>query len=413
MPTGKKGGKKKKKGSSFNQEEMISKGELLEASFPDAAVNVANMLKDKSFPVVYQEMKHKWHLFEYASKMKDMYIHKLKEDLDLIDEQKVIVHQLQIESIDKILADTYTRSKKYFNEYERRRNAIITDRNCFISHNIKLSRSEQDWLQSYNYLLHEDNKEYNEFFFQDIRLAQYEKRQQFIMEMNYYGEWVLQVMKQACERIQRIYDDYVENTREKKALYDILRDQNSKDEVSIDEFNKKIAWLQVQQKKASDTVSKTKNIASSILDLEAEKSIYDDAQNVLRQRFVTEAEADQRKLDELSQISNACIQELQEDLKLAEDILKYALLCSKYETVVEKAQPYSSLILSIEMPIDKKFSRFKQMHRLLYRMAQTDLECDYMECVKEKYEKENATLEEAVRDVLKNYGSQAPNFGYY
>lgn len=65
------------------------------------------------------------------------------------------------------------------------------------------------------------------------------------MEMNYYGEWVLQVMKQACERIQKIYDDYVENTKEKKALYDILREANFKDEIAIEELNKKIASLQV------------------------------------------------------------------------------------------------------------------------------------------------------------------------
>lgn len=233
----------------------------------------------------------------------------------------------------------------------------------------------------------------------------------------------------------------------------------------------------------------TRDIASQILDLEAEKSVYDDAQKLLRTRFVTESEEDEQKLNILSQISNCIIQvsssfcfsssavssaalsekafsilqELREDLKLAEDILKYTLLCSKYETMIEKATPSSQFLLSIDIPLDKvsfvryksvycyghsisnslgkifnlanlltgrhwrfnapndgqiyyyslwyfqKFCKFKQMYRLMYRMAVSELETDYMGTLKVRYEKQSEALEEFVKEVLSKFSARPQN----
>lgn len=40
--------------------------------------------------------------------MKDLYIHKLKDDIDLLAEQKLILHQLQLDAIDKLLGELRT-----------------------------------------------------------------------------------------------------------------------------------------------------------------------------------------------------------------------------------------------------------------------------------------------------------------
>ncbi|XP_065190351.1 dynein regulatory complex subunit 2-like [Sycon ciliatum] len=143
------------------------------------------------------------------------------------------------------------------------------------------------------------------------------------------------------DEFRRTTKDYQECTQERRKQFDALKDRDQKLSKEIDEQGKKLKLLERKIEGCKRELKSTTQVAT-----ERQRMLKEQKASLLSQfqdmkGYMTQfSQAEMRKLKRLCTQSEDCIRDVDQKVKLGEEVLSLAEICRHYETEQEKILPF-------------------------------------------------------------------------
>ncbi|XP_014239565.1 uncharacterized protein LOC106660986 [Cimex lectularius] len=359
--------------------------------------------QEKTYDGAFKEMKHEWHVYKYCNDLKDMYISKLKDDHMLLEEQKNIMKIVEMEHIDDMLANYIDTVDRAIETYKDRRDRLMRERFTFMNRNFRSAHEDVEYvMQAKDVMMKEHHEEMNHLkgvqtFEKDEQIKKSKAELRVVLK-----DALKDMLDKFCQ-IRSIYCTYITNTEKKRRAFSQLKAKDRSDDIIIEKLRDKIASLHIEKEYITKKMKIEYINASKIEDLESEKGTLVDMLGKMRIQLKQDYAEDGARLMHLTNLCNSVIEELQEQERLVEKILKYIILSHKYETLSEKIQPYSTMIERIDIAFNDDFPEYRDLDKFLFRMAQIEIHVDYMKSLLEKYQDQERELKALVSDAVSKF----------